>query len=1092
MRTCRFSIIVIILLLTSLVSANEARLLRFPDVSTAQVTFVYAGDIYVAPRSGGAATKLTDHKGLELFPKFSPDGQQVAFSGQYDGDMSVYVMPVVGGEPKRLTYHPGIQHTSERFGPENLVMGWHPDGDRVLFRSRKETNDWWDGRVYFVSVQGGLPEALPMNSAGFTSLSPDAGKVAYCPIYRDFRTWKRYKGGMAQDVWTFDLTTFENEKITDWVGTDNMPMWHNDKIYFNSDRTGTLNLFCYDLNTKETHQITQFTEFDVRWPSLGKDGIAFENGGWIYVLDLPSEKMNKLEIHLASDRRLVRPEWVDVSEKIRNYDISPDGKRALFSARGDIFTVPAKNGNTRNLTKSSGANDRNPSWSPDGRMIAMISDKSGEEELYLYSLDSKKTERLTTDGYCHKYGTSWSPDSKKLVFSDKELKLYYVDIATKGKKQIDEATRDEIRDFVWSPDSRYLAYTKQLDNRINAIFIYDIDDGHIRQVTPGYTDDFSPAFDPAGKYLYFLSNRSFNPILSNYEFQFANTAITNLYMIVLTADGESPFVPKSDEVELKSTEESKKKKNKDSDDDTEETVTCKIDFDGIYNREIAIDLPAGNYGGLSAIDGAVFYTSYPIRGLRGKITQDKGVLHKYDIKEQKDHQFANGAYSYQLTADGEKMILWVGGDYHIVETSGEKANLDDNSLNLSNMEMYVDRQAEFVQMFNETWRMERDFFYDENMHGVDWTGIRDRYAQLLPYCAHRFDLTYIIGEMIGELCCSHTYVGGGDKRKIPGSKVGVLGADFEIDHEADRIRITRILNGENFDKKLRSPLREPGIDVNEGDYLLAIDGHQITAGVNPYSLMVNKADRLVTLTVNSKPNMEDAHEVSVRPIASEESLRYFNWVEDRRLYVDSVSDGQIGYLHIPDMDSYGLYRFTKMFYHQLRKPGLIIDVRYNGGGFVSGLILERLRKVVAAMHASRTFEPGPSPGTGINAHMVTLINQFSCSDGDYFPYFFRQYELGPLMGKRTWGGVIGIRGYRPLIDGGYYTAPEFGIFSLDGKWIMENVGVEPDIEVDNLPDRMARGYDDQLQSAIDYVMDKIKKEGRPTPLPNLPGSPEPR
>ncbi len=1091
MRVFRLIIIFGTLIFTSMAIADEARLLRFPDVSGERVAFVYAGDIYVAPRTGGGAIKLTDHEGLELFPKFSPDGQWVAFTGQYDGDMSVYVMPVGGGEPRRLTYHPGLQHTSDRFGPENIVMGWHPNGESVLFRSRKETNDWWDGRVYLVSLQGGLPKVLPMDPAGFTSLSPDAGKVAYCPIFRDFRTWKRYKGGMAQDVWTFDLATFETQKITDWVGTDNMPMWYQQRIYFNSDRAGTLNLFCYDLGTKEARQVTRFTEFDIRWPSLGKDGIAFENGGWVYVLDLPSERLNKLEIHLASDRRLVRPEWVDVDDNISDFDVSPDGKRAVFSARGDVFTVPAKDGNTRNLTNSSGANDRNPRWSPDRRMIVMVSDESGEEELYLYSLDGRKTERLTTGGYCHKYGPSWSPDSKRLVFSDKELRLYHVDVATKALKQIDKATRNEIRDYAWSPDSRYLAYTKRLENRIRAIFAYDFEDGRIHQVTPGYTDDFSPEFDPEGKYLYFLSNRSFNPVLSEYEFQFVNTAITNLYLIVLSADGESPFAPKTDEVEL-SPEKVQKKTDKGSDDDSEKPITCRIDFSGIYDREVAFDLPAGNYGTLSAIKGAIFYSSYPIGGLRGRVTRDETVLHKYDIEKPKDHEFATGVEGYRLTPDGKKMILRKGKDYHIVETSDEKVKLEDNRLDLTNMEMFVDRRTEYVQMFNEVWRMQRDFFYDENMHGVDWAAMRDRYAPLLPFCAHRFDLTYLIGEMIGELACSHTYVGGGDKTRVPGSEVGLLGVDFEIDRETDRVRITRILRGENFDKDLRSPLREPGAEVNEGDYLLAIDGHQITAEINPYSLMLNKADRLVTLSVNDNPTMKGAREVTVRPIVSEEALRYFNWVEDRRLYVDSVSDGQVGYVHIPDMGSYGLYRFAKMFYHQLRKPGLIIDVRYNGGGFVSELVLDRLRRVIAAMGGSRTFEPDPSPESGINAHMVTLINERSCSDGDYFPYFFRQYELGPLIGKRTWGGVIGIRGYSPLIDGGYYTTPEFSIFSLDGEWIMENIGVKPDIEVDNLPDRLARGYDDQLLSAIDYVIDKIKTQGRPTKLPLLPGPPEPR
>ncbi|MEA3297189.1 MAG: PDZ domain-containing protein, partial [candidate division Zixibacteria bacterium] len=982
--------------------------------------------------------------------------------------------------------------TSDRFGPENVVMGWHPDNQRVLFRSRKETNDWWDGRVYFVNIDGGLPQPLPMKTAGFTSLSDDGTKVAYCPIYRDFRTWKRYKGGMAQDVWTFDLETFANEKITDWEGTDNMPMWYQNRVYFNSDRTGTLNLFCYDLSTKTTRQITEFTEFDVRWPGLDPDGIAFENGGYLYVLDLPTEKLNKVSIELAHDRHMVRTEYMKVSGKVRDFDISPDGKRAVFSARGDIFTVPAKEGNTHLLTpNSSGSNDRNPCWSPDGNYVAYFSDATGEEELYLVSHDGTETIRLTEDGYCHKYGPVWSPDSRKLAFSDKELNLYYVDIETKKTQKIDKAERNEIRNFDWSPDSRYLAYNKRGENRITAIYLYALDDNAIHQVTPGFTNDFNPVFDAEGKYLYFLSERSFNPILSEYEFEFVNKAITNLYLIVLSDEGKSPFAPESDEVEVKTDNDEKKEDDKkDSEDETDESVKVTIDFEGIYDRQVAFDLPSGNYGGLAAISGAVFYTTHPIWGLSGKVTQDETTLHKYDLKKKKDHEFASKISWYALATRGEKMLLRKGKGYHIVETSGDKAELEDNQLDLSHMETRVDRKAEYAQMFEETWRMERDFFYDENMHGVDWPKMHDRYKQLLPYCSHRFDLSYILGEMIGELCCSHTYTGGGDKPKISGSGIGLLGVDFEIDRKADRIRIARIFQGENWDDDLRSPLLEPGIDVEEGDYLLAINGHEITAGTNPYALMEHTIDETVTLTINDKPAMKDAHEVTVKPISSEETLRYYNWVEDRRGHVDSVSKGRIGYIHIPDMDSFGLVRFAKMFYHQLRKPGLIIDVRYNGGGFVSGLILERLRRVVAAMGCSRTYEEGPSPGAGINAHMITLLNEFSCSDGDYFPYFFRKYDLGPLMGKRSWGGVIGIRGYRPLMDGGYYTAPEFGIYSLNGEWIMENIGVEPDIEVDNPPDRMALGHDDQLDKAIEYIMHKLETE--PRPLPDKPSPPTPR
>lgn len=1075
----------------SSIAAEEARLLRFPDVHTDKVAFVYAGDIYVAPREGGQALRLTSHEGLELFPKFSPDGKQIALTGQYDGDMSVYVMPIDGGEPKRLTYHPGIQRTSERFGPENIVMGWHRDGQRVLFRSRKEANDWWDGRAYLVDTAGGLPEPLPMHAAGFTSLSPTAKKVAYCPTYRDFRTWKRYKGGMAQDVWIFDLESYNAQKITDWVGTDNMPMWYENNIYFSSDRTGTLNIFCYDVNTGETRQVTDFTEYDVRWPSLGPDGIAFENGGYLYVLDLPSESLHKVTIHLATDRHTMRTEFVKVDDKVREGDISPNGKRAAFSARGEIFTVPAKEGNTRNLTNNSGSNERRPRCSPDGKWIAYISDITGEEELYIVSQDGKETVKLTTDGSCRKYAPQWSPDSKMLVFSDKELNLYYVEIETKKLVKIDKTDRNEVRRFAWSPDSRYLAYTKRAANRINAIFIYCLEDGAIRQVTPRFTDDFQPTFDPDGKYLYFLSERNFNPIMSAYENQFVNNAITNLFLIPLSADEKSPFAPKSDEVEIKADEdEGKKDEKKKEEEKKKEPAKVKIDFEGIFDRQVAFNLPAGNYGSLSAISGAVFYTSRPIYGLRGKVGKEETMLHKYDLKEEKDHEFASGVGRYTLSVNGEKMLIRKGGDFYITSTSGKKAELEDAKLNLSRMEMRLDRTAEYRQMFDEVWRMERDFFYDKNMHGVDWNRMYKKYKILLPYVRHRFDLTYLLGEMIGELACSHTYIGGGDKPKIAANKVGLLGVDFEVDRQHNCVRIARILQGENWDDALRSPLLEPGLDIKAGDYLLAIDGKEITAETNPYSLTENTVGKTIILTVNNKPNMQDAREVTVKPIASEEALRYYNWVEHRRRHVDSVSDGQIGYVHIPDMDSFGLVRFTKMFYHQLRKPGLIIDVRYNGGGWVSGLILERLRREVVAMGASRTFAEGPAPGTGINAHMITLLNEFSCSDGDYFPYFFREYELGPLMGKRSWGGVIGIRGYRPLVDGGYYTVPEFSIYSLEGDWIMENIGVKPDIEVDNPPSRMARGFDDQLDSAIEYILGKLKEE--PMALPPEPGPPTPR
>ncbi|MDX9858446.1 MAG: PDZ domain-containing protein [candidate division Zixibacteria bacterium] len=1093
----RFLIPIAVLVMCSFAAADEARLLRFPDVHQDRVTFVYAGDLYTAPRAGGQAVRLTSHEGLELFPKFSPDGSRIAFTGQYDGESAVYWIDIAGGNPVRLTWHPGHRNLAERHGPENIVMGWSNDGSTVWYRSRKHAMDGWEGRIYGAVLSGGLPQPLPMPTAGFTSLSPDESKAAYCPTFRDFRQWKRYKGGMAQDVWIYDLKTNESEKITDWIGTDNMPMWYQNRIYFNSDRTGRLNLYCYDLDTKETRAVTSYTDYDVRWPSLGPDAIVFEKGGYLFVMDLPTEQIHRIEIQLTSDQTWMRPEFVTVSDDINEFDVSPDGNRALFRARGDLFTVPAKHGNTRNLTNSSNANEREIQWSPDGKWVVAISDETGEDELYLYAHDGSDKIRLTTNGSCWRYSPTWSPDSKKIVFSDKNLAVYSLDVESKAVTEIDRGERNEIRGFSFSPDSRFIAYSKNLENQITAIFVYSYEDRKVHQVTPGLTDDFSPVFDPDGKYLYFMSRREFNPILSNYEFQFVNQAMTNLYLILLQADGKSPFAPESDEVSIdtakgdgdeKADKGDKKGDTESKKDDAKPPV--KIDFDGIYDREVAFDLPTGNYGGLAAVSGAVFYSSFPLFGLQGKVTQDETTLHKYDMKDKKDNVFAEGVGGYALSANGEKMIVRKGNGYFIIGTSGPKASFEDASVNTSQMQVKVDRRQEYRNMFDQTWRMMRDFFYDPDMHGVDWAGMRELYSPLVDHCANRFDLTYVLAEMIGELCCSHTYTGGGDMPRTGSSDVGLFGCDFEVDRGSNRIKISRLLTGENWDDELRSPLTEPGIDVREGDYLLAIDGQEVTAAVNPYSLTEEKAGKLVTLTVNARPTMDGAREVTIKAIGSETRLRYHDWVQANKAYVDAKSDGAIGYIHIPDMGGDGLVRFTKMFYHQMRKPGIIIDVRYNGGGFVSDLVLERLRRTVVAMGNSRNMGFDRSPGAGILAHMVTLQNEFSCSDGDIFPYMFREYKLGPLMGTRTWGGVVGIRGGKGLIDGGYTTIPEFGMFNLDGEWVVENEGVVPDIEVVNTPTRRAAGHDDQLDAAIANIMQRLKDQ--PLRLPDHPGPAAPR
>ncbi len=1088
-----------LLVCTASSMAQEARLLRFPAVHKDMVAFVYAGDIYTAPRTGGQATRLTSHDGREFFPRFSPDGSKIAFTGQYDGDMAVYVMPVEGGHPSRLTWHPGAQNTSERMGPENVVMGWSPDGTKVMFRSRMETASDWDGRIYLVNLTGSLPEPLPMMQAGFTSFSPDGKKVAYCPIYRDFRTWKRYMGGTAQDVWIYDLEKNTSEQITDWAGTDNVPMWYGDKIYFNSDRTdGKLNLYRYDIATKQVTQVTKFEEYDVRWPSLGIDGIAFENGGYLYVMDLPSEQVHKVEIKLITDHHTMRPEIKDVSKRIGDFDIAPNGKRAVFAARGDLFSVPAKDGNTRRLITRSDAREGSPQWSPDGKWIAFYSDITGEEELYVISHDGADTVQLTSGNRVQRYDPEWSPDSKRLIFFDMTNAVRSVDVSTKQVVTIDSADYGGLGGPSWSADSRFVAYTKNLSNFITTIFVYSFDDRAIHQVTPGYTNDYWPSFSPDGKYLYFLSERNFNPVLGNYEFSFINQAIDNLYAVVLQKDGKSPFEKEGDEGVTTDDEgdadqpKGKASKKSDGKDDEKkaEPTPVRIDFDGIFDREVAIDLPAGNYSSVVAVDGAVFYMSQPLRGLRGPVGDGKRTLHKYDIAKEEDHEFAEGIGGFCLSPDGKHMLVAKEGSYFIVGTEGPKADLTEGKLDLSHLSAEVDHEAEYRQMLREAWRGERDFFYDADMHGVDWDEIWSRYSVMLPYVTHRFDLTYLTGEMLGELACSHTYTGAGEMPEIQPGKVGLLGCDFGIDTKANRIRFARIFHGENFDQELRSPLCEPGVDVREGDYLLAINGRELTGVMNPYRLTENTLGQKITLTVNDRPSMQGARQVVVKPITEEVNLRYFAWVQDNLHYVDSVSNGQIGYIHIPDMDSYGLYRFTKMFYHQMRKPGLIIDVRWNGGGFVSGLILERLRRTLVAAGKGRYGSVWPDPGDAVHAHMITLMNEFSCSDGDYFPYFFREYKLGPLMGKRTWGGVIGINGFTPLVDGGYYTVPAAGIYNLQGDWVMENRGVEPDIEVENRPERLVAGFDDQLDRAIADISRRLKED--PKVIPTAKGAPTPR
>jgi len=1153
----RSALIVSALAIATIASAQnlpEGRLLRFPDLSRDQIVFSYGGDLWLVSRDGGVARRVTSHPGQELFGKFSPDGKWLAFTGQYDGNYNVYVMPSEGGEPRQLTFHPGGDHLNERMGIHNQIITWTPDSKRIVFLTRRDTYNTWFGRLYSVSLDGGMPEALPLDKGGLTSYSPDGNSIAYNRIFRNFRTWKRYTGGMAQDIWIYDLKANHIEQMPHTEWTDTFPMWHGDTIYFDSDRgpEHRLNLFSYSLSTHEIKQLTHFTDFDVNWPSLGPDAIVFENGGYLYLFDLNTQKERKLTIYLPADRTFARKHWTSVSKLISDFDISPDGKRAVFSARGDVFTVPAKEGSIRNLTRTSGTREKYVAWSPDGRWIAYMSDRTGEDELYLASPDGLGAEqRITTDGKMFRLPPVWSPDSRKLLFADKQTRLFYVDIKDRKPVLIDQGKYADLTDYNWSPDSNWVAYSKAADNRNGIIYLYSLADKKSTAVTTSSSDSSAPYFDPEGKYLYFFSNRDFNEVLGVYDLEFANPKAGRVYIVTLRADEPSPFPVLSDEAAVASTPDvllqpvpnpvppgqkpqETPKKGKPSPNPKPEASTppekpaetakeeapgtrpplkdFRIDLDGIQHRIVALPIPPGNMQTLAAARGVIFYIVAPVQGLSGPLPGETPAIHAYNLKDRKDHVFIEGADQYALSFDGKKLLYGApkggpgeeGGEhsYGIVdakvpEDSKEAdpkplAHAGDGALKLDAMKMEVDPPAEWKQIFDEVWRQERDYFFEPAMNGVNWQQQHDKYAQLLPYVADRLSLTYIMGELIGELSNSHTYVGGGDYPDLDAVNVGLLGADLEPDPSSGMYRLSKIYPGENWNAALRSPLTEPGVTVKEGDYLLAVNGRPLRIPQNPDEFFVNTVNQATTLSINSKPSEQGAHNVVVRPIPSEFRLHELNWIETNRRKVEQASGGRIGYIYLPDMGGDGLNEFVKQYFPQIRKQGLIFDVRYNGGGFVDQIIFERLRRVLAGMASARNFEPGTIPDNVFYGHMACVTNHYAASDGDFFSYYFKFYKLGPLIGERTWGGVRGIRGEIPLIDGGYITRPEFSLYGLDSKWLIENHGVAPDIEVDNRPDLVREGRDPQLETAIDLVMKEIQEHPMTLPArpPDLPPYPE--
>jgi tricorn protease len=1062
----------------------QTRALRFPDVHGDKVVFSYGGDLWVAPTSGGLARRLTAHPGVEYFAKFSPDGKWIAFTGQYDGDEQVYVIPAEGGTPKQLTFYPAQGPLPARWGYDHQVFGWARDGKSVLFRSLREGWSVAQGRLFSVSVTGGLPVALPMPESGAGSFSPDGKKVVYSPLFRDFRTWKRYEGGWAQDLYIFDLASHSLERITTHPRTDRDPMWIGDKVYFASDRDGKLNLYSYDIKSKQTRQITSSKKWDVRWPSTDyKNQIVFEIDGELYLLDVGAGKERKINITVPDDGLNRRPSRIAAANLIEGFDLSPKGQRAVIVARGDIFTVPIEKGPTRNLTNSSNAHDKLGRWSPDGRKLAFISDRSGEEEVWLVNQDgSGKPEQLTSGHAAMLYAPEWAPDGKRIAFSDKDGKLYVFSLADKKEVIVADETRGQLFDYTWSNDGGHLAFSLSNSGGTRSVHIWSVADAQLRRVTDPSFNAYNPAWDPDGNYLWYLSNREYQPQIGGVEFNFLLNRSVGIFGVALRKDVKNAFAPESDEVTIEEEKKSEPGKAK----EPEKKDYLKIDFDGLGQRVTRVPIAADNYGGLATVKGHLLYT---VSGapFYGRESYAPPILKQYSLRERREATVAERVAGYATSADGTKTLVRVGSEFRFYELPvrpGAQPKL------VSTREMMQDRvpAEEWTQIFDEVWRRFRDFFYVKNMHGYDWKALREQYRPQLKDVGHRADLNYILGEMVSELNVSHAYIAGGDYQIPPRPRVALLGARFVLDPAANRFKIASILSGQNEEERYRSPLSEIGVDVKVGDYILAIDGQELLGNDNPYRLLQHKGDRTVQLQVNSKPATDGARIVTVEPRTSETDLNYLAWITANRQRVEKLTDGKVGYIHIPDMGANGIREFIKQFYPQIRKEGLVVDVRGNGGGNVSQMLIERLRRQLLSTGFSRTNDEATTyPGTVFHGAMVCLLNENSASDGDIFPYMFRRAGLGPLIGKRSWGGVIGITNRGNLVDGGVVNVPEFGFATADGKWDIEGHGVDPDIVVENDPKSIIAGGDPQLERGVGEVLKRMKEI--PKKLPSRPADP---
>jgi tricorn protease len=1064
-------------------AAAQTKLLRFPDICNDRIVFTYGGDLWTVPAQGGTAIRLTAGPGLQESAKFSPDCAQIAFTGEYSGEDQVYVMPANGGVPTQLTYYPAQGPLPQRWGFDNQVYGWTPDGNRILFRGYMDSFVLAQPRLFTVAKDGGLPEVLPMSISGVGAYSPDGKQLVYSPLFRDFRTWNRYAGGWAQDLYIFDLATQQGRNITNNPRTDRDPIWIGNAIYFVSDRDDVLNLYRYDIGSAQTTQLTRHRNFDVRWASGDRAGhIVYELGGELRVYDVNANQDRAVRIAVPTDGARTRAEQVSVADKIEQFGLSPHGERAFFVARGDLFSVPVENGITRNLTQTPGAHEREAAWSPNGRRVAYVSDASGEDAIWSRDADGNDAPRqLTHEIYGRLYAPRWSPDGKRMAFSDSANRVHVLDLASGKATPIGTDPFGLSRDYVWSPKGGYLAYSLNEDNAQPSVFIWSVADGKSRRVTDSLFGESTPAFSPDGKFLYFLGAREWAPQISAVEFEFAANRNIGIYALTLQKNGPSPFPVQNDEPKaVKDADEGKDEDKDRKDKDKKEKTVETIDFDGLASRLTRAPIEADNIQALAITDKQIVY-AVSDAFYYGRDGRFKPQIHTFSLKGRKDKTLVENVENAALSDDGGKVLVQSAGAYKLYDVDSD--GKESKTINTSGLALTRDPRREFAEIFREVWRRYRDYFYAVNMNGYDWKALRAKYEAQLGDVGDRSDLNYLLGQMVGELSNSHSYVSGGDLKLPKKPNVGLLGARFELDTSAGRYRIKSIMPGENDEERYRSPLTEVGIDVHAGDYVLAVNGQELTAHDNPYHLLQIASGQPVELRVNAKATDSGARTVLVKPLASEDSLKYHAWVEHNRRYVEEQTHGKVGYVYIPDMGGDGIREFIKWFYPQIRKQGLILDARDNGGGNVSSMIIDRLsRKLLGVNFARNASATGTYPQSVFYGHMAALINETTASDGDIFAYMFKQAKLGPTIGKRTWGGVVGISDYGPVLDGGQVEVPEFvAIADLNGNYRVEGEGVSPDIDVDNDVFSTIRGKDPQLDRAIAEVMKKVETDPRQLP-----------